>query len=182
MERLTDAGRAAALLRDGRVVAFPTDTVYGLGAATQAGARRIYELKGRADSKPLVLMAADPVSFGDRIRVSPVALRYMSRFWPGPLTLVLPSRDGTVGVRVPDHPLALQLLRASGPLWTTSANRSGRPDAMTADEVEAALPDVDAVLDGGRAPGGTPSTVLDLTGPRPAILREGAIPLSDLAL
>jgi L-threonylcarbamoyladenylate synthase len=182
MERLTDVGRAAELLRAGKVVAFPTDTVYGLAAATGPAVRRVYELKGRDAGKPLVLMGADPESFGDRIRVGPAALRYMRRFWPGPLTLVLPSGEGTVGVRVPDHPLTLQLLRAAGPLWTTSANRSGRPEALTADDVAAELPEVDAVLDGGRAPGGTPSTVLDLSGPRPRVLREGAIPLSDLAI
>lgn len=182
MERLTEVARAAELLRAGKVVAFPTDTVYGLAAATDDAVRRIYELKGRAEAKPLVLMAADPEAFGDRVRVSPAALRYMRRFWPGPLTLVLPSGQTTVGVRVPDHPLALELLRAAGPLWTTSANRSGHPDASTAAEVAIELPDVDAVLDGGRAPGGTPSTVVDLTGPRPRVLREGAIPASALAI
>jgi len=182
VERLTDAARAAQILRDGGVVAFPTDTVYGLAAVTDAAVRRIYELKGRDEGKPLVLMAAEPEAFGDRIRLSPVALRYMRRFWPGPLTLVLAAGGATVGVRVPAHALALALLRASGPAWTTSANRSGFPDMTTADEVTAELPGVDAVLDGGRAPGGTPSTVLDLTGPRPVVLREGAIPISDLAL
>ncbi len=182
MERLTDVARAAALLRTGAVVAFPTDTVYGLAAATPAGVDRIYALKGRAAEKPLVLMVASPDDLGDRARLSPIALRYMRRFWPGPLTLVLRSGEGTVGVRVPDHELALALLRAAGPLWTTSANRSGGPESMTADQVMEALPEVDAVLDGGRAPGGTPSTVLDLSGSRPVVLREGAIPLSNLAL
>jgi len=114
--------------------------------------------------------------------VGPIALRYMRRFWPGPLTLVLRSAGGTTGVRIPDHPLALSLLRAAGPLWTTSANRSGRPDALTADQVAAELPELDAILDGGRAPGGRPSTVLDLTGPRPVVLREGAVPASALQL
>lgn len=182
MERLTDARRAAEVLREGKVVAFPTDTVYGLAAATEAAVRRIYELKGRDAGKPLVLMAAGSQALEGLVQIGPIAMRYMRRFWPGPLTLVLRSAEGTTGVRVPDHPLALELLRASGPLWTTSANRSGRAEALTADEVAAELPEVDAVLDGGRAPGGTPSTVLDLSGPRPAVLREGAIPLSELAI
>jgi L-threonylcarbamoyladenylate synthase len=182
VERLTDVARAAGILRAGGVVAFPTDTVYGLGGATDAAVRRIYELKGRAQEKPLVLMGADVESLMDRVQMSPIALRYMRRFWPGPLTLVLRSSGGSVGVRVPDLGLARDLLRASGPLWTTSANRSGYPDTMSADEVAAELPDLDAVLDGGRAPGDVPSTVLDLSGPRPVVLREGAIPLSDLAL
>jgi len=125
MERLTEVEPAAELLRAGQVVAFPTDTVYGLGAATDAGVERIYQLKGRAEDKPLVLMAADIEALAGRVSVGPLALRYMRRFWPGPLTLVLPAPAGTVGVRVPDHPLALDLLRAAGPLWTTSANRSG---------------------------------------------------------
>ena len=182
MERLTEVARAAALLLAGEVVAFPTDTVYGLAAATDVAVRRIYELKGRDERKPLVLMAADAEALEGRVRIGPQALRYMRRFWPGPLTLVLPAGDGTVGVRVPQHPLAPELLDAAGPLWTTSANRSGYPDTTTADEVATELPDLAAVLDGGRAPGGTPSTVLDLSGPRPAVLREGAIPLADLAI
>lgn len=182
MERLTDAARAAQILREGGVVAFPTDTVYGLAAVTADAVRRLYELKGRDERKPLVLMAADAETVRQRARVGPLALRYMTRFWPGPLTLVLAAGEGTVGVRVPAHELALELLRAGGPAWTTSANRSGFPETTTADEVIAELPGVDAVLDGGRAPGGTPSTVLDLTGPRPVVLREGAIPISELAL
>jgi L-threonylcarbamoyladenylate synthase len=182
VERLTDVRRAADVLRRGGVVAFPTDTVYGLAALDAGAVERIYELKGRDPGKPLVLMAADLESVLSRVQVGPSALRYMRRFWPGPLTLVLRAGARTVGVRVPAHELASQLLRAAGPLWTTSANRSGYPDTMTADEVAAELPAVDAILDGGRAPGGTPSTVLDLTGPRPEMRREGAIPRAELDL
>ncbi|HEX6488391.1 MAG TPA: Sua5/YciO/YrdC/YwlC family protein, partial [Candidatus Dormibacteraeota bacterium] len=119
----------------------------------------------------------------ERAVVTPGALRLMRRFWPGPLTLVLRAAGGgTVGMRVPRHDLALSLLRETGPLWTTSANRSGEAEAMTADEAAAALPDLDAVLDGGRAPGGVPSTVVDLSGARPVLLREGAIPAAQLQL
>ena len=186
MERLTaDAAgvsRAADLLAAGAVIAFPTDTVYGLAAANAAAVQRVYELKGRPESRPLVLMGADPHELTSRAQVGPVALRLMRRFWPGPLTLVLATPEGPVGMRVPRHPLALQLLRAAGQLWTTSANRSGEPDALTAEEVERQLPQVDALLHGDRAPGGTPSTVVDLTGGRPVLLREGAIPRSELSL
>lgn len=181
MERLTDAAAAAEIVRAGGVVAFPTDTVYGLGA-TDAGMARIYELKGRDPAKPLVLMAAAVEPLLERADVTPAALRLMSRFWPGPLTIVLRSGDVTVGMRVPDHALARSLLASTGPLWTTSANRSGEPDALTAAAAATALPGLDAVLDGGRAPGGRPSTVVDLSGPRPVLLREGAIAHADLQL
>lgn len=167
--------RACALLRDGLVVAFPTDTVYGLAAATEAGVERIYELKGRDRRKPLVLMGADREAFAGRVSASEQAADLMRRFWPGPLTLVLPGERASIGVRVPDHPVALALLRAAGPLWTTSANPSGEPEAMIAAEVERALPGVAAVIDGGRAAGGMPSTVADLTGPDPVVLRSGPV-------
>ena len=183
MERLTPdpAGieRAAGLLRAGAVVAFPTDTVYGLGAATPEAVSRVYGLKGREASKPLILMAAGAADLG--VRLNAAARTLAERHWPGPLTLVVPDgHRGTVGVRVPAHELMLALLRRTGPLWTTSANRSGEPDCLTADEVAADLPEVDAVLDGGRAPGGVPSTVLDVTGLEPRVLRAGAIPAEAL--
>ena len=176
MDHLTLEG-AVALLRDGRVIGFPTDTVYGL-AATDAGVPRIYELKSRDVNKPLVLMAAGAETLLGRAAFSAEARSLVDRYWPGPLTLVLPgAAGGTIGVRVPDHPLALELLRLSGPLWTTSANPSGQPEALTAAEVTVRLPGVDGVLDGGRAPGGRASTVVDLTGSQPVILRQGAIEL-----
>lgn len=105
------------------------------------------------------------------------------RYWPGPLTLVLRASDGaTVGVRVPDHPLVLALLEHFGsPLATTSANRSSSPSTRTADEVLAQLPNgIDLLLDGGPTPGGVDSTVLDLSGPQPTVLRQGAVPRQDL--
>ena len=182
--------RAAEVLRGGGIVAFPTDTVYGVGADpfNVASLEAIFAAKGGPDEKPLALLVASP----DDVRrltpeLSDAALRLMERFWPGPLTLVLPASPGlpprllsgraTVGARMPDHPVALALLRAfGGPLAVTSANRSGEPDATTADAVEAALGGrIPLLLDGGETPGGSPSTVADLTVSPLRVLREGPI-------
>jgi L-threonylcarbamoyladenylate synthase len=185
--------RATELLRAGEVIAFPTDTVYGLAAVAsdQAAVRRIYELKGRSLSQPLVLMLADGGAVHNWAVVDERARGYMERWWPGPLTLVLPAvpslrpplvagRPRTLGVRVPGHAPALALLRAAATgLATTSANLSGQQPAQTA--LEAAwVRGVAAVLDGGRSPGGVPSTVLDLSAGEPRVLREGAVPTADL--
>ena len=185
--------RLVELLRAGSVVGFPTDTVYGLAALAshERAVRRVFEVKGRLLSQPLILMVAEIAQVPGLAEVGERERAYMARWWPGPLTLVLPAKPHlrpplvsgeprTVGVRIPDHPDALALLRAVGaPLATTSANRSGLPEAMT--PVEAAwLGGVAAVLDGGRAPGGVPSTLLDLSGSEPRILREGPIPAGTL--
>ncbi len=169
--------RAAQLLRGGAVVAFPTDTVYGLGAdaADDLAQRRIYQIKGRPVGLPLILMAAAESQLTGWVHLDSRAEAIIRRWWPGPLTVILHAvGGGTLGVRIPDHEVTLELLRASGPLMTTSANLHGKDPAMTAEEA-GELPGLTAVLDGGRAPGGTASTVLDLTGPEPHILREGAI-------
>ncbi|HLZ94010.1 MAG TPA: L-threonylcarbamoyladenylate synthase [Candidatus Dormibacteraeota bacterium] len=174
--------RAAQLLRGGGVVAFPTDTVYGLGAAAgdEIAQKRIFAMKNRPVGMPLILMAAARSQLAGWVHVDSRAEEFISRWWPGPLTLILHSLGGrTLGVRIPNHEVALELLRASGPLMTTSANLHGKDPAMTAEEA-AELPGLAAILDGGRAPGGTASTVLDLTGPQPHILREGAILAGDL--
>ena len=158
------------------MVAFPTDTVYGL-AALPSAAGRIYEAKGRPADKQLIAMAAEAFGFEALVEVNARARELMARHWPGPLTLVLPTVSGdppTLGVRVPDHHLALELLRAVGePVLTTSANHSGEPPALTAGEVR--LPSVAAVLDGGRAPGGTPSTVVAVEGQRLRVIRPGPV-------
>jgi L-threonylcarbamoyladenylate synthase len=170
--------RAAQLLRGGGVVAFPTDTVYGLGAdaSDELAQRRIYQIKGRPVGMPLILMAAAESQLTGWVHVDSRAEEIIRRWWPGPLTVILHALGGgTLGVRIPNHEVALELLRASGPLMTTSANLHGKDPAMTAGEA-GELPDLAAILDGGPAPGGTASTVLDLTGPEPHILREGAIP------
>ncbi|MEP7105986.1 MAG: L-threonylcarbamoyladenylate synthase [Chloroflexota bacterium] len=132
-----DAGiaRAAELIRAGEVVAFPTDTVYGL-AALPASADRIYAAKSRPADKQLIAMAAEAGALERLVEIVEPARRLMERHWPGALTLVLPTRSGkppTLGVRVPDHPVALALLRALGePVLTTSANLAGEPPALTA--------------------------------------------------
>ena len=169
--------RAAQLLRSGGVVAFPTDTVYGLGAdpSDDIARRRIYHIKGRPVGMPLILMAAAESQLEGWVHMDSRIEAIIRRWWPGPLTIIVHALGGgTLGVRIPNHEVALDLLRASGPLMTTSANLHGGEPAMTAAEA-GELPGLAAVLDGGRAPGGIASTVLDLTGPEPHILREGAI-------
>lgn len=164
------------------MVAFPTDTVYGLGASAddEVAQKRIYSIKGRPVGLPLILMVAAQSQLEGYVHVDSRAEDMIRKWWPGPLTLILHAvGGGTLGVRIPKHKVALGLLRHSGPLMTTSANLHGRDPAMTAEEASA-LDGVMAVLDGGTAPGGTASTVLDLTGPDPHVLREGAIPTSEL--
>jgi L-threonylcarbamoyladenylate synthase len=185
--------RALALLRSGGLAAFPTDTVYGLGALadSERSIEALYIVKGRDASKAIPILIGN---VEDLARVSPdpgeLALRLAARFWPGPLTLVVPkcpalpealSALPTVGVRMPDHPAALALLRLAGPLAVTSANLSGGESPSTAEEVTAQLGGrIPLVLDGGRTPGGRPSTVVDCTGQEPKILRQGPITLEDL--
>ena len=174
--------RAAKMLRSGGVVAFPTDTVYGLGASAddELASKRIYQIKGRPAGLPLILMVAAESQLEGLVHVDSRAEAMMRRWWPGPLTLVLHAiGGGTLGVRIPKHKVALELLRPAGPLMTTSANLHGEEPAMNAADA-AKLAGVMAVLDGGVAPGGTASSVLDLTGPEPHVLREGAIPTPEL--
>ncbi|MFP5308166.1 MAG: L-threonylcarbamoyladenylate synthase [Actinomycetes bacterium] len=188
---------AAALLADGGLVAFPTETVYGLGAdATDAEAvARVFAAKGRPADNPLIVhLAAARDLRGVVAEVTALAEDLATRFWPGPLTLVLdadPSLPrattgglGTVAVRVPDHPVARALLQAAGvPVAAPSANTSGRPSPTTAAHVAADLGDaLDAILDGGPCPLGVESTVVDARGTVPVVLREGGISREDLGL
>jgi L-threonylcarbamoyladenylate synthase len=185
---------AARVLERGGVIAFPTETVYGLAAdpASLVGVVHVFELKGRPDGEALPLIAAH-VDAARRIASvwSPVAARLAARFWPGPLTLVVPVDDaavvqrvtagrGTVGVRVSSHPVARALAEVSpaGVITATSANRSGQPPHTTADGVAAALHRVDAILDGGDAPGGPASTIVDVSEAEPRLIREGPIPFA----
>ncbi len=182
--------KAIAILRQGGLVAFPTDTVYGLGASAylpQAVAR-IYQVKERPRSMALPLLLAD-ISQIDEVAafVPSVAKLLVDKFLPGALTIVLykssavsdiiTAGGATVAVRVPAHPIPIALARGLGaPLTGTSANRSGQPSPLTADEVYAQLGDrIDFIIDGGRCPGGKESTIVDVTGQTPVILREGAI-------
>lgn len=185
---------AARVLADGGVVAFPTDTVYGIGVAlaTPGGIERLFAAKQRPPDKAIALLIADAAQAAEIGDVNAAASALADAFWPGGLTLVIALRpdrslpaaltgDPTiphpkVGLRVPDHEAPRALARAVGPLPTTSANRSGEPEARDADELEAQLgPALDLILDGGPAHGGPASTVVDTTTQPVRILREGAI-------
>jgi L-threonylcarbamoyladenylate synthase len=175
-------------LRAGAVIAFPTDTLYGVGAraADHAAVARLYELKRRPSGQPMVWLVGDRNQVERFAVVSPAAADLMARFWPGPLTLVLPAHaqaDGsTLAVRAPNHEVALALLRALGePIASSSANPAGQSPPVDADQVIAALgEELDIVLDGGPCPIGQPSTILDLSGATARILRQGAIPAAAL--
>ena len=175
------------------MVAFPTDTVYGLGADAfnAAAVERIYQIKKRPRHLPLPLLVGDMEQLALVAEtVSELALFLAQRFWPGGLTLVLPKASGLpaylggagVAVRLPAHPLCQALIRGVGsPVTGTSANTSGKPSALTADEVREQLGNgVDLVIDGGRCPGGVESTVVDLTGEKPVLLRRGIIPEKEI--
>jgi L-threonylcarbamoyladenylate synthase len=185
--------RALKILQGGGLVVFPTDTVYGVGALAfdTVAVESIYTAKDRPDEKaiPILLGSVDDLAKVTS-SVPPVALALASRFWPGPLTLVVPkhphlpeavSASPTVGVRVPDHSLARALLQAAGPMAVTSANRSGQPSPSTAQEVLAQLGGrIALILDGGKTPGGIPSTVVDCLGAEPKILREGPVSKAEI--
>lgn len=179
-------------LEAGKVVAIPTDTVYGLACSPQVrgAVDSVFELKGRAEDKPLPVLGATLDDLGDVAVFDHRALTLARRFWPGALTLVLPRNGSftadlgggekrTVAVRVPKHPLARELLATTGPLAVTSANPSGEPPAATAGEVRAYFPGLE-VLDGGPS-AGAPSTVLALVD-RPQVLRRGEIAEAELAV
>lgn len=186
--------RAAALLRDGKLCAFPTETVYGLGAdATNADAvLSIYETKGRPRFNPLIIHVADLDMAQNFAEFSPLALR-LAALWPGPLSIVLPQKPGngladvatagltTVAIRIPDHPLARALLRATGrPLAAPSANPSGKLSPTTAAQVRRGFAGAVPVLDGGPCKAGVESTIIAIDGDRLVQLRAGAMPREDI--
>ena len=200
LRRVVDGpdGRAEAIeaLRQGGVVALPTDTVYGIGVAldTPGGIERLFAAKSRPPDRAIALLLADLEQAAEIGELTPAAQALAAAFWPGGLTLVVPRRTDralpaaltggelapgaipTVGLRVPNHDAPRALARALGPLPTTSANRSGEPEARDADEIERLLGgSIDLVLDGGPAAGGPASTVVDATSEVPRILRAGAI-------
>jgi L-threonylcarbamoyladenylate synthase len=191
-----DLARAAAFLRGGQLVVFPTDTVYGVAAlVTDAAAiDALYRVKGRPDEKGIPVLLAETAGIELVARDVPsLAQELIERFWPGPLTLILPRRPDlpanlapgeTVAVRVPDDAVARTIIRdAGGAVAATSANRSGDIPARTAEEALAALEGkVAAVVDGGPAEHGISSTIVDCTTDPPAILREGPLTAADLSL
>jgi L-threonylcarbamoyladenylate synthase len=179
---------ALEILAVGGLIAFPTDTVYGVAARIDSpqGIDRLYEAKARSASKAIAVLIGEV----DQLALltpglTPSAEKLAQRFWPGALTLVVPKRPDlpanlsampTVGVRMPDHPFARALMRAAGPLATSSANISGEANTITAAQVRDQLDGrVELILDGGETPGGVPSTVVDCTIDPPRILREGAL-------
>ena len=185
--------RALEILCAGGLVAFPTDTVYGLGslAFDQTAIESIYVAKDRPLEKAIPILIGD-VDDLDKVAVNipELATRLAKHFWPGPLTIVVPKRSNlpaavsataTVGVRVPDHEVARALLRAAGPMAVTSANLSGQESPRTAEEVVRQLNGrISLVLDGGETRGGVPSTVVDCTGAEPVILRQGPVTLEQI--
>jgi L-threonylcarbamoyladenylate synthase len=185
--------QALEVLNRGGLVAFPTDTVYGVGALAYdaAAVESIYTAKDRPVEKAIPVLIGGPEDL-DKVAadIPPIAARLAARFWPGALTLVVPkhpdlpevvSATPTVGVRVPDHPVARALLRAAGPMAVTSANLSGQANPRTAGEVGSQLNGrIPLILDGGETPGGVPSTVVNCLGTELVILREGPVTMKDI--
>lgn len=185
--------QALAILNSGGLVAFPTDTVYGVGALAFDGkaVESIYAAKDRPIEKAIPVLIADESDLEKvGIDIPEVAHKLASRFWPGPLTILVPKKPSlpqavsateTVGVRIPDHEVARALLRAAGPMAVTSANISGQASPSTARDVFAQLGGrIPLIIDGGKTPGGVPSTLVDCTGDEIQILRQGPITLEEL--
>lgn len=187
--------QAISTMQHGGLVAFPTDTVYGIGAslAFPAALDRIFEIKGRDRERTLPLLLASPAEVSKvTANPDPQLLELASMFWPGPLTIALPAldslppqvvaEDGTVGVRVPDHSIALILAqRNGGAIATTSANLSGQAPALHTSDIDASLVEsLDLILDGGIAKGGLASTVIRLGDATISVIREGAIPTAEI--
>jgi L-threonylcarbamoyladenylate synthase len=186
--------KGVKILQEGGVIAFPTDTVYGLGADAfnSTAVEKIYEIKNRPKHRTLPLLIADvnqlAITAG---QISKIALFLTRRFWPGGLTLILLRTDSlpdylasgpTIAVRIPNHPICLSLIQRLGnPLIGTSANISGQPPPLTAQEVGHQLGGkIDFTIDGGKCPGGKESTVVDVTREPPIILRQGIIPSEEI--
>jgi len=187
--------QAITILKRGSIVACPTDTVYGVGAAIniERAVERVYQIKGRPLSRALPILPADKSQIAEVAKsVPPLAWRLADKFLPGALTIVLYKAESvpdivtgggkTVAVRMANHPMPVAIIRGLGvPIVGTSANLSGHPSALTAEEVRAQIGDrVDMIIDGGRCPGGIESTIVDLSGEEPRIIRQGAIPPEEI--
>ncbi len=180
--------QAAEMVRRGLVVAYPTDTLYGLAIDPRNpnAAKRLFDLKGRPESSALTLIAGDIAQVRTVVELTVAAERLASTWWPGPLTIVMRAQPviapetlaggDTVGIRIPDHAVATALAQAIGfPVTATSANKSGASPAASAEAVAASLPEVDAILDGGPARGGAPSTIVDASAASVTLIRAGAV-------
>ena len=192
--RAAGLAAAGAAVGAGRLVVLPTDTVYGLGADafTPSAVTALLAAKGRGRDMPVpVLIGSMRTLDGIAARVSDAARELVEAFWPGGLTIVCHQQPSlswdlgdaaqTVAIRMPLHPVALDLLKSTGPMAVSSANRTGMPPATTAIEARSQLGnDVDVYLDGGPTTDNVPSTIVDVTGPRPRVLRAGHISLEDL--
>jgi L-threonylcarbamoyladenylate synthase len=188
---LSELAAAVAALEAGRLVVMPTDTVYGVAAmpGIAAGVRELFRVKGRADDKPIAVLAGATAGFAGIGLLDERARALATRFWPGPLTMVVPRAPGYevdlgrgdgVAVRVPDCAAALDLLGLAGPLAVTSANRSGATPAQTIAEAQSMFgAEVEVYVDGGRCTG-EPSTVVSLLGAEPKVLRPGRLPLDGI--
>lgn len=188
--------RAAELIRQGKIVAIPTETVYGLAvdAANEEAVQALYVAKGRPKEKPFVVQFGSVAAATEWGGLTGVAAKLAEAFWPGPLTLIVGKPENvtlasritaggdTIGIRIPDNEVALAVLRAaSEPLAVTSANLSGEPGARSAAEIAPALKErLALILDGGESPIGVASTVLDVTGDRFRILRQGTLTAADI--
>lgn len=183
-------GRATRILHEGGIIGYPTETVYGIGCNIYDvdAVMRIYKLKDRDISKAMIIIAADVIQIGDLVESIPdQAEKLIDNFWPGPLTIVFQAsqllqdsafkKSITIAIRIPDSPICLSLLKATGfPLVSTSANHSGEPAAVSAKQVYAIFDDqLDIIIDGGKTPANVPSTVIDITHDPVRIIREGAI-------
>jgi L-threonylcarbamoyladenylate synthase len=187
--------KAIAILKNGGVVAYPTDTVYGLGACMTdtLAVERIFQVKGRPKGMALPVLLADRAQIEVIVESMPLAAqRLADEFFPGALTIILTKSSAvpdiitgggkTVAFRIPNHPVPLALIKGLGkPIVGTSANLSGQPSTLSAVEVQAQIGDkIDMVIDGGKCPGGIESTVIDLSGERPIVRRQGAISIDRL--
>jgi len=184
---------AAQLVKSGGVIVYPTDTVYGVGCDpfNESSVKRLFKIKGER-TKPFPILASSVEDVEKIAQISGKALKLAKKFWPGPLTMVLQKKPSlpsivtinlnSVAVRVPNHGIALELIRLSGGLLIgTSANKTGKKSPQTASEAAEQIgEEVDLILDGGTAPIGAPSAIVDLTGERPKILRKGPIKLDNL--
>jgi L-threonylcarbamoyladenylate synthase len=184
--------QAVSIIQNGGVIAFPTDTVYGIGVDVfqEKAVQKLFQIKNRDLDKGIPILCAAVEDLTQLTETLPDRItEVIKAFWPGPLTLILPgspalpavlSPDNSIGIRIPAHPEILDLLRRTGPLAVTSANLSGFPSATTAQQVLDQLAGkLDLILDGGSSPGGQASTVLDLR-EKPRILREGPISLEKI--